>query len=207
MTRHYEIPSLFHILTSFVHMAYQFAHRQAVSRAVNGSRRFRDCLTPPVYVWPCRSCKICINNLDKRTTKHPAWVQRSFGNDLNRVKRQDYKTLYYREILDRNDELEMHFYCWWVLSDCAIRETSDQRGKCHEITFLIFTFHLNQRHIGARIIPCRCISIKNDFQWGPCWPIYRQPKPSPDCGRKIQNESNNVHIATYSCKPELISWR
>ena len=97
--------------------------------------------------------------------------------------------------------------CWWVLSDCAIRETSDQRGKCHEITFLIFTFHLNQRHIGARIIPCRCISIKNDFQWGPCWPIYRQPKPSPDCGRKIQNESNNVHIATYSCKPELISWR
>ena len=40
--------SLFRILTSFVHMTYQFAHRQAVSWAVNGSRRFRGCLTLPI---------------------------------------------------------------------------------------------------------------------------------------------------------------
>ena len=34
--------------------SYQYAHQQAVSSAVNGSRRFRDCL-----------------NLDKRSWKHP----------------------------------------------------------------------------------------------------------------------------------------
>ena len=45
VTRHYGISSLFHIRTSFVHMTYQFAHQQAVSWAVNGSRRFRDYLT------------------------------------------------------------------------------------------------------------------------------------------------------------------
>ena len=47
MTRHYGISSLFHIRASFVHMTNQFAHQQAVSWAVNGSRRFRDCLTLP----------------------------------------------------------------------------------------------------------------------------------------------------------------
>ena len=61
---------------------------------------------------------------------------------------------------------------WWVspVSDCAIRETSDQRGKLLK-TFFTFDFHilLLQRHTDARIIPCRCISIKKDFQWGPCW--------------------------------------
>ena len=61
---------------------------------------------------------------------------------------------------------------WWVspVSDCAIRETSDQRGKWLK-TFFTFDFHilLLQRHTDARIIPCRCISIKKDFQWGPCW--------------------------------------
>ena len=47
VTRHYGISSLFHIRTSFVHMTNQFAHQQAVSWAVNGSRIFRDCLTLP----------------------------------------------------------------------------------------------------------------------------------------------------------------
>ena len=42
-----------------------------------------------------------------------------------------YKIPYFTEILDRNTELEMrlHFYCWWVWSDCAIRETWVLRGK------------------------------------------------------------------------------
>ena len=42
-----------------------------------------------------------------------------------------YKIPYFTEILDRNIELEMwlHFYCWWVWSDCAIRETWVLRGK------------------------------------------------------------------------------
>ena len=83
-----------------------------------------------------------------------------------------HKTPYYREMLDRNIESEMYFYCWWVspVSDCAIRETSDQRGKWLK-TFFTFDFHilLLQRHTDARIIPCRCISIKKDFQWGSCW--------------------------------------
>ena len=83
-----------------------------------------------------------------------------------------HKTPYYREMLDRNIESEMYFYCWWVspVSDCAIRETSDQRGKWLK-TFFTFDFHilLLQRHTDARIIPCHCISIKKDFKWGPCW--------------------------------------
>ena len=74
-----------------------------------------------------------------------------------------HKTPYYREILDRNIESEMYFYCWWVspVSDCTIRETSDQCGKWYEKTFFTFDFHIlpQQRHTGARIIPCRCISI------------------------------------------------
>ena len=79
---------------------------------------------------------------------------------------------HYREMLDRNIESEMYFYCWWVspVSDCTIRETSDQRGKWLK-TFFTFDFHilLLQRHTDARIIPCHCISIKKDFKWGPCW--------------------------------------
>ena len=63
-------------------------------------------------------------------------------------------------------------WIWWVsqVSDCVIRETSNQRGKWLK-TFFTFDFHilLLQRHTDARIIPCRCISIKKDFQWGPCW--------------------------------------
>ena len=57
-----------------------------------------------------------------------------------------HKTPYYREILNRNIELEMYFYCWWVLSDCAIRETADQRRKLYEKQSLplIFTFYLNR---------------------------------------------------------------
>ena len=93
----------------------------------------------------------------------------------------------------------------WLRNQGNCRPTPEIVWK----TLFTFDFHIlpSQRHIGAKIIPCRCISIKNDFQLGPCRPIYWQPKPSPDCGRKIQNESNNVHIDTYSCKPELISWR
>ena len=119
------------------------------------------------------------------------------------------KTPYYREILNRNIELEMWFYCWWVLSDCAIRETADQCRKLYEKHFspLIFTFYLNRGTSVLELFPVVVFQLKNDFQWGPCRPIYRQPKPSPDYGRKIQNKSNNVHIDTYSCKPELIPWR
>ena len=60
-----------------------------------------------------------------------------------------------------------------VVSDCAIRETprtsvpcvlacwhSDRPTRYEKYSWhLIFTFYLN-RDIGARIIPCRCISIK-----------------------------------------------
>ena len=61
-----------------------------------------------------------------------------------------HKTPYYREILDRNIESEM-FYCWWVspVSDCAIRETSDQRGKWYEknIFYVWFShFTLTEAH-------------------------------------------------------------
>ena len=54
-----------------------------------------------------------------------------------------HETPYYREILDRNIESEMYFHCWWVspVSDCAIRETSDQRRKWYEKTFFTFDFH------------------------------------------------------------------
>ena len=44
-------------------------------------------------------------------------------------------------------------------------------------------------------------------QWGMCWPTDWQSKPSlklEDRGRKIRN---NVHIDTYYCRPEFISWR
>ena len=83
-----------------------------------------------------------------------------------------HKTPYYREMLDRNIKSEISLMSLpgnWV-SDCAIRETSDQRGKWLK-TFFTFDFHilLLQRHTDARIIPCRCISVKKDFQWGPCW--------------------------------------
>ena len=99
-----------------------------------------------------------------------------------------HKTPYYREILDRNIESEMYFYCWWVSpvsdcpGDCAIRETSDQCGKWYEKTFFTFDFHILplQRHTDARIIPCRCISIKkrifNEVRVEN--PLYQQPKPS-----------------------------
>ena len=77
-----------------------------------------------------------------------------------------HKTPYYREILDRSIESEMYFYCWWVSpvsdcpGDCAIRETSDQRGIWYEKTFFTFDFHILplQSHTNARIIPCRRIS-------------------------------------------------
>ena len=41
-----------------------------------------------------------------------------------------HKTPYFTEILDLNFELEMklYFYCWWVLRDCAIRETRVPHG-------------------------------------------------------------------------------
>ena len=41
-----------------------------------------------------------------------------------------HKTPYFAKILDRNIELKMklYFYCWWVLSDCAVRETWVPRG-------------------------------------------------------------------------------
>ena len=62
----------------------------------------------------------------------------------------------------------------------------------------------NILHTGARIIPCRCISIKKIL---PCWAIYWQSKLSLkllDFGRKIRND---VHIDTNYCKPKLVSWR
>ena len=75
MTRHCEIPSLFHILTSFVHMTYHFARRQAVSWAVNGSRRFRDCLTLPILHKLTQ-----ISEVGTELGKTPGVAQRSLGN-------------------------------------------------------------------------------------------------------------------------------
>ena len=96
-----------------------------------------------------------------------------------------------------------------VVSDCTIRKLLEvpRANVGYVKIFFTFDFHIfpEQRHSGARIIPCHCISIKKKDS--PCWPIYWQSKPSLkllDCGRKIQND---VHINTYYCKPELISWR
>ena len=54
------------------------------------------------------------------------------------------------------------------------------------------------------LFPVAVFKKKNNSQ---CWHIQWQSKPSLkllDFGRKIQND---VHINTYYCKPELISWR
>ena len=64
------------------------------------------------------------------------------------------------------------FFCWWVLCDCAIRETWVPHGMASlqqanvgndmKKIFFTFDFHIlpQQGHISARIIPCHCISIK-----------------------------------------------
>ena len=81
-------------------------------------------------------------------------------------------------------------------------------GKWYEKIFFTFDFHIlpEQWHIGARIIPCRCIKKKI-----PRWPIYlftgnesKPPLKLSDCGRKIRND---VHTDTCYCKPKLVSWR
>ena len=79
----------------------------------------------------------------------------------------------------------------------------NDKRKCY--LHLIFSLYLNKDTSG--IIPCQCISLKKNYQWSLCWPIYWQSKLSLkllDCGRKIQT---HIHIDTYYCKPEHISWR
>ena len=69
---------------------------------------------------------------------------------------------------------------------------------------LIFTFYLLRRHIGARIIFCRYISIKRILNAVGVDTFISIETVSKivDCGRKIRND---VHIDTYHCKPELMS--
>ena len=76
-------------------------------------------------------------------------------------------------------------FCRRVLSDCAVTEYHEydltptgKRGKLYEKIFFTFDFHIlpEQRRIGDKNFPCRCISIKNgDQPWGRCWPIYLGP--------------------------------
>ena len=95
--------------------------------------------------------------------------------------------------------------CWLcvdMVSDYAINSSeyhvwnhSDSQTWDIKI-FFTFDFHIlhQQRRIGARIISCRCISMKTN---SPCGPFYWQLIPSLkllDCDIKIQND---IHIDTY----------
>ena len=73
---------------------------------------------------------------------------------------------------------------------------------------LIFTFYLNRVTLVLKITDSLSLYfIKNSFSISLCWPTDWQLKLSLkllDRGRKIQND---VHVNTYYCKPDLISWR
>ena len=96
------------------------------------------------------------------------------------------------------------------LSTTSLRQANV--GNYMKKIFFTFDFHIlpEHRRIGGRIFHCRCISTKTVVVvWGRCycWPIYLESKPSLnllDCGRKSRSY---VHIETYYCKPQLISWR
>ena len=69
--------------------------------------------------------------------------------------------------------------------------------------FATFDFHISpqQRHIGARGIPCHCISIEKYY---PCWPIYWQSKPSLkllDSAKRSEMTFVWIHIIHGSHKP------
>ena len=85
----------------------------------------------------------------------------------------------------------------WVPRGMISLRQANVGNDMKNILYIWFSHVHWQRHIGARIIPRRCISVKpQDSQWGPCWPIYWESKPSLkllDCGRKIQNDD---HIDT-----------
>ena len=77
-----------------------------------------------------------------------------------------HKTPYYREMLDRNIESEISLMS---LPGKWLRNQGNFRPMREMIENILYVwFLLLQRHTDARIIPCR-ISIKKDFQWGPCW--------------------------------------
>ena len=73
--------------------------------------------------------------------------------------------------------------------------------------FFTFDFHIlpEHRRIGGRIFHCRRISTKTAIiLWGRCycWPnLLRIETVSKSKSRSY------VHIETYYCKPQLISWR
>ena len=100
--------------------------------------------------------------------------------------------------------------CADMVSDCRIRKVLGvprgltplrQANVGYEKYSLHLIFHIlpEQRHIGARIISCRCISIKKILRVDPS----KLSLKLCDCGRMIRN---GVHIDTYYRKPKLISW-
>ena len=88
----------------------------------------------------------------------------------------------------------------------SARPTWDMIWKnIHYIWFSHFT--LTETHQSWKYSPSLCISIKKAFDEVCRLMVDWQSKLSLkllDSGRKIQND---VHIDTYYCKPELISWR
>ena len=62
---------------------------------------------------------------------------------------------------------KLEYHVVWLHSDRPMREMIWK-------IFFTFDFHIlpQQRHIGDRIIPCHCISIKTKIL--PCWPICWQ---------------------------------
>ena len=92
--------------------------------------------------------------------------------------------------LSRNIKSQIYFYCWWVLSDCAMRETWVPRGMtsfrqanmemegkwCEKNSLCLWLSH-STLTVDARIIPCRCISIKTIH----VEPLTRQSNPFLKC--------------------------
>ena len=82
-------------------------------------------------------------------------------------------------------------------------------GNYMKKIFFTFDFQIlpQRRHIGARIISCRYISIKRILNAVGVDTFISIETVSKivDCGRKIRNDVHHVHIDTYYCKPELMS--
>ena len=75
------------------------------------------------------------------------------------------------------------------------RPTRDIKYSSH----FIFKFYINRDTSVLELFHVVVFQQKDS----PCWPRQSSLKLLA-CGRKIHND---VHIDTYYCKPELISWR
>ena len=101
-------------------------------------------------------------------------------------------------------KLEYHVVWHWLHSDRPRSYIREMIWK----KFFTFDFHILpwQWHIGARIIPCRCIKKKIPLvdPFTCLLAMNRNRLELSDCGRKIRND---IHTDTYYCKPKLVSWR